>query len=591
MIREEESFKKDGKWDMIAIQAECKKRYPIGCTYKDGSHQVLRQDEFTYRITDKNIWAHTQGGLLFSNGKWSDVISLPEIKVEDKPSKDKPFYVVVTEENKDVLSKWFHSKSFEFKGYSSDWALSVKTHACYPQIESGCWAYQNIDTPKKHKYNEITFDQFKKLVLKESDVPKYIEFIVNYNEISKGDILKVIDYENHKFEHLFGKHAACRQKNRSEYYKPSTKEAYDAQFSTKTTSVMEEQPKSDKPMTPAEKLGYKIGDKFIAISEGINYKLGEVWTFEWDDKTRSPRFVLNGKTTYISLMFLKPYTENVLSETPKEEKWIPAVGEWAYRIKNGDSANFITKDKVYHILFVNKSIIRVINDKGREAAFDIVNFRKALPHEIPTESKPIDTSTIVDTPKADPMVAILEEAKKRYPNGVDYKCLHGCYEGVPSNGIFIVDGDCIRTNNECKCCYEDSKWAEIVSLPEEKVSPVNTQVFEVGDTVRIVKKFQKDLFKWTSPMNNFIGTEGVINDISSINGACMIKNWWYLPESLELVKRKDWERLPEPLDVTPIIGRNTSIYTCDAITAWNAIPSKVSKNEPMRLKRLGTTTI
>ena len=51
-------------------------------------------------------------------------------------------------------------------------------------------------------------------------------------------------------------------------------------------------------------------------------------------------------------------------------------------------------------------------------------------------------------------------------------------------------------------------------------------------------KFQKDLFNWTSPMNNFIGTEGVINDIGSINGACMIKNWWYLPESLELVKRK-----------------------------------------------------
>jgi hypothetical protein len=85
MISQEEPFKKNGVWDMIAIQEECKKKYPIGCTYEDGSSHVLELDKYTYGIFCNNmIYAHSAGGCLFHHGTWAKLISLPETKVEDK---------------------------------------------------------------------------------------------------------------------------------------------------------------------------------------------------------------------------------------------------------------------------------------------------------------------------------------------------------------------------------------------------------------------------------------------------------------------------------------------------------------------------
>jgi hypothetical protein len=62
--------------DMREIQAEAKRRYPIGCEYKNigtTNFKKLVQDNVVYRINDKQIYAHDGGGLLYDNGYWAEV--------------------------------------------------------------------------------------------------------------------------------------------------------------------------------------------------------------------------------------------------------------------------------------------------------------------------------------------------------------------------------------------------------------------------------------------------------------------------------------------------------------------------------------
>ena len=65
---------------MKEIQEECKKRFPIGCTYISTNKQtkILKEDSCTYIIVGKEIWAHSGGGCLYKNEKWADLVSLPK---------------------------------------------------------------------------------------------------------------------------------------------------------------------------------------------------------------------------------------------------------------------------------------------------------------------------------------------------------------------------------------------------------------------------------------------------------------------------------------------------------------------------------
>jgi len=62
---------------MLAIQEECKRLYPIGCTYrsvKEKQVYELKQDTVVYRISGNNIYAHNLGGCLYMNGEYAEII-------------------------------------------------------------------------------------------------------------------------------------------------------------------------------------------------------------------------------------------------------------------------------------------------------------------------------------------------------------------------------------------------------------------------------------------------------------------------------------------------------------------------------------
>lgn len=72
---------------MLAVQEECKRRFPIGCTYKEndsGNEITLFKDEHTYSIHGNKIYAHAGGGLLYGYGKYAIVIP-KEVSNEQDP--------------------------------------------------------------------------------------------------------------------------------------------------------------------------------------------------------------------------------------------------------------------------------------------------------------------------------------------------------------------------------------------------------------------------------------------------------------------------------------------------------------------------
>ena len=75
-------------------------------------------------------------------------------------------------------------------------------------------------------------------------------------------------------------------------------------------------------MTPCEKLGYKVGDRFIAQKDGNTTKRGDILTLREDDGSRVPLFQ-NESTQEATYGYIQKYDDMwpegvwVLPETPK----------------------------------------------------------------------------------------------------------------------------------------------------------------------------------------------------------------------------------------------------------------------------------
>ncbi len=61
---------------MLEIQKQAKEKFPIGSTFNntEGNRYVLLEDNVTYTIHGKSIWAHNGAGCLYANGKWAYLV-------------------------------------------------------------------------------------------------------------------------------------------------------------------------------------------------------------------------------------------------------------------------------------------------------------------------------------------------------------------------------------------------------------------------------------------------------------------------------------------------------------------------------------
>lgn len=357
---------------------KAKKDYPVGTVFKSAySGDTFTVKSNSHAFCGKSIVVDS-GPYLYnhSNGKWAEIISKPE----SKPSKDKPFYVVVTEDNKDILSKWRgtklsvsklvglsltnnklnkgHNPVYETKGDTYDFGneitfeqflelypeykLPVKTSVMkeltelpekwcittthesntaicdyYDRYRNGNKCSRNVGAHfcmngtslagwvpsaknRKEGYTEITFDQFKRWVLKESDVPEYVKCVSwNGSMYVEGKIYPV---QNGKIFNLIREFVDYPDKR----FKPSTQAAYDAQQGVAKAAS---EPVKQKDMTPAEKLGYKVGDKFRVIG-GNDFPIDTLVTLKIDDATHMPKFEREDRDTkWIKLSNVEPYED------------------------------------------------------------------------------------------------------------------------------------------------------------------------------------------------------------------------------------------------------------------------------------------
>jgi len=78
----------DKQLDIKQIQEECKKRFPIGCKFKntEGEEEefTLIQDHSVYKIVGNNvIWASSGYGYLYDKGKYAELIEAPEMVIPE----------------------------------------------------------------------------------------------------------------------------------------------------------------------------------------------------------------------------------------------------------------------------------------------------------------------------------------------------------------------------------------------------------------------------------------------------------------------------------------------------------------------------
>ena len=427
-------------------------------------------------------------------------------------------------------------------------------------------------------YTEITFDQFKKWVIGvptsetepqelKSEVPEYVQCILAYGDAVVGKIYSTDDLKIAKT--LFSmtwERVLIQCSNLGKYFKPSTKEAYDAQqnlqslpsavgkwaigtyvvflinygnnpkgtvdrigkdfggvIQTATKYLFKDSsslcnlskndeakwfatqqeaeefaktirepntqpiPQSKMNQTPAEKLGYRIGDKFKVIEEGT-FPVGAIITLVEDDRSEAPRFRDSiGVEMYKSLSTIQPYTE---------EEWIPKVGDWAVRtVENGG----------VHALGRVFQISRITMSGSLEEGHEGINHmrasvRKALPHEIPQTIQPVKESVSKYETVEDWFNTLPPHLRdKAVQYCADYPCEYTLYDRCESLEEALENGFYWDDTHEC-----EDFWFELTELVINK-EDISTYGLGVKDLignhiidpciVKIPKGWSKDYLK------------------------------------------------------------------------------------------------
>ena len=117
---------------------------------------------------------------------------------------------------------------------------------------------------------------------------------------------------------------------------------------------------------------------------------------------------------------------------------------------------------------------------------------------------------------------LLEEAKRRYPIGTKYKSAYdGKADGEITSNKFKYDANYHAIYHSEIYVYFNGKWAEIISLPEEKVE----EKFKVGDWVKVIKFISEDA------LGKMYYTIGEIFQIKIINSCCLSEGAQWLKKS------------------------------------------------------------
>jgi hypothetical protein len=255
---------------------EAKRRYPLGTYFKSPDDGYKIREVKPYTIGSNITWEwseETKGTVIrslsglfcqcvedtpacsnphvYKNGIWAEIVSTPKAKTEELTSLPEKWV---------VRNPW-NEETEKLYAYAN-------VHGAIPPYSNGTWfhfpSHEGCTTRGEIApgYTEITFDQFKKWVLKSSDeVPEYVECIQKDTLVEVGTIYKVSKtggpINGHPTYIISGKRYL------QSYFKPSTKEAYEAQQNP--------QPSSVKPTTVEPEWTPQVGEWVVVLSEDPHY--------------------------------------------------------------------------------------------------------------------------------------------------------------------------------------------------------------------------------------------------------------------------------------------------------------------------------
>jgi hypothetical protein len=161
------------------LLAEAKRRYPIGTEVKSfvvSSNYIVKRSIYwsDYYITDGEVTLYSE-----KSKQWAEIVSLPEVK-EELPEK---WCVKINS----ITSKWFNENS---QTGAKDYHTVTTGYLHYPH-NNAIHHFSYVITG----YTEITFDQFKRLVLKESLENKVSEAKEELFSIVKASIWSDNNYD------------------------------------------------------------------------------------------------------------------------------------------------------------------------------------------------------------------------------------------------------------------------------------------------------------------------------------------------------------------------------------------------------------
>jgi hypothetical protein len=195
---------------------QARRRYPVGSRvkslYEDLLDTVKGQYHSNYpdgwKESNRQIWfmGHVYGLLIYEEGKWAEVVS----KTEEKGEEEYLDKIPVSKELTSLPEKWCIKDCQKV----SDWAFKEyklahsrpSSHYFHSLPNHG----SSFESNPRIDYTEITFDQFKKWVLKESVevslVGRYLKALVRNPQstpFNKGDyvgILRKLNDSQYKIE-------------------------------------------------------------------------------------------------------------------------------------------------------------------------------------------------------------------------------------------------------------------------------------------------------------------------------------------------------------------------------------------------------
>lgn len=389
--------------DMKAIQEEAKRRFPIGCKFipvdSDKTHTLI-EDEYTYEIHGKYIWAHNGYGHLYEDGKWATLVSLPSsVSQSEKTYFQKGDYIVTLIDHGDCGKVNYCSKQKEDLSYLKpeiDTKGSLFNGNSIFHITDKSFTKWRYATPEEAaEYERIgkPYDVTTLQKKKEESIPEYVVCVRGLRHATVGKIYKVID------------NTRCESDTKNytyswntPEYKPSTKKAYEAQFKQKKLK------KED------------LVEGEIYIYDGLHisiYPEGPSLSIKEKIYDSNPNWLWTLSITHATeeqKALLRSEIEKNNIKTSISEEYVPQVGDyvvmekaggWGYSPHNDGCIAIVEKVSTRQLPFGLKlSLVicidgQVINPKKlSDVVFNNVPivgynkeriFRKALPHEIPND--------------------------------------------------------------------------------------------------------------------------------------------------------------------------------------------------------------